>query len=419
MLSLLYSFFIILLETGIRIASIWNQKARLWVGGRRNIFDRLQEKVSFLSDGPRIWMHCASLGEFEQGRPLLEKLKKIHPEAIIIVSFFSPSGYEVRKHYNGADLVCYLPSDRPGNVKKLLDILQPTLVLWVRYEFWHNYLRELKNRKVPVLLISALFREQHLFFKSYGGFWRKTLNSFEHIFVQNTDSAELLAEIGFQDNVTVSGDTRFDRVTEIADAFEPLPAIEKFCAAGGDVIVAGSTWHEDEEELVHYAKSNKDIRFIIAPHEVDAENIRDIQKSFTGAVLFSSWTQKEHQDAHILIIDNIGMLSKLYRYADIAYVGGGFGDDGLHNILEAAVYGKPVVFGPVYQKHYEAIDMIEAGGAISVKNAPELEMVLNRLLKDREELQERGAAAQLFVRQNLGATAKILDYIQRNRLCTN
>ncbi len=421
MLSYLYSFFIILLETGIRIASIWNPKAKLWIAGRRNVFDHIQEKIKVFDNvlGPRIWMHCASLGEFEQGRPLLEKIRKTHPDAVIILSFFSPSGYEVRKNYAGADLVCYLPSDRLKNVKRLLNLIQPTLVLWIRYEFWHNYLRELKKRQVSVLLVSALFREQHLFFKSYGGFWRETLQVFEHIFVQNEDSADLLLEIGLKNNVTVSGDTRFDRVTEIADAFEPIPVIERFCA-GHSVVVAGSTWQEDQEELVHYANTKRDIRFIIAPHEVDTENIRDMQKAFLGAVLYSELKDiMDNNEAHILIINNIGMLSRLYRYADIAYVGGGFGDDGLHNILEAAVYGKPVLFGPVFQKHYEAIDMIEAGGAITVENALDLEMVLNRLLNDPNELKERGDAAKLFVTKNVGATQTIMDYIQRNRLCTN
>ncbi len=420
MLSYLYRFFIILMESGIRLASLWNPKARLWVQGRKKIFTQIQEKLYTVNgrSDQRIWMHCASLGEFEQGRPLLEELRRTYPGVIIIISFFSSSGYEVRKNYTGADLVCYLPSDRPGNVRKLLDLIQPTLVLWVRYEFWHNYLRGLTRRKIPVLLVSALFREQHLFFKSFGGFWRDTLRGFTHLFVQNSASAELLAEIGFAENITVSGDTRFDRVTEIAGAFEPLAAIEKFCR-GHKVLVAGSTWPEDEEELVHYAKANSTIRFIIAPHEVDPEHIHDIQKAFPGAVLYSDLDKTEDHSAHILIINNIGMLSRLYAYADIAYVGGGFGDDGLHNILEAAVYGKPVIFGPVYQKHYEAADMIDAGGAISVKNALELEAVLDRLFKEEKELQEKGAAARSYVRENVGATAKIMEYIQRNRLCTS
>lgn len=420
MLRFLYRFFIILLESGIRVASLWNPKARLWIQGRKNIFTQIREKLHAIGrrPGQRIWMHCASLGEFEQGRPLLEALKSSYPGSMIIISFFSPSGYEVRKNYGGADLVCYLPSDRPRNVRKLLDLIQPTLVLWVRYEFWHNYLREITKRGIPVLLVSALFREQHLFFKSFGGFWRDTLRGFTHLFVQNEDSAELLAEIGFTENVTVSGDTRFDRVTEIAGAFEPLPAIEKFCN-GFRVLVAGSTWPEDEEELVHYVKTNPAIRFIIAPHEVDAAHIHDMQKAFPGAVLYSDLDKTEDQTAHVLIINNIGMLSRLYAYADVTYVGGGFGDDGLHNILEAAVYGKPVIFGPVYQKHYEAGDMIDAGGAISVKNALELESVLDRLFRDDEELREKGAAARSYVHENLGATATIMAYIQRNRLCTN
>ncbi len=421
MLRILYNFFIISLESGIRIASLWNPKARLWVNGRKGWVKQIKEKVDTWGavSSPIIWMHCASLGEFEQGRPLLEQLRTANPHIRVVISFFSPSGYEIRKNYTGADLVVYLPADRPGNVRKFLDLVSPTLVLWIRYEFWHNYLREIKKRNISLLLVSALFRENHIFFRSFGGFWRDTLKCFTHVFVQNEDAADLLKEIGFERNVTVSGDTRFDRVSEIAGAFQPVTGIETFCR-GRQVLVAGSTWREDEEEFVHYVRVNKQTAFIIAPHEVDTENIHDIQKLFPGSVKYSEFRNNlEATEAHVLVIDNIGMLSRLYHYADITYVGGGFGDDGLHNILEAAVYDKPVLFGPVHQKHYEAVEMIEAGGAFGVKNALELEAALNRLFANREELQAAGNAAGQYVRVNKGATEKIMDYIERNRLCTS
>ncbi|MBX3241780.1 MAG: 3-deoxy-D-manno-octulosonic acid transferase [Chitinophagaceae bacterium] len=413
--------FVIFFEWGASLVSLWNPKARLWIRGRRNIFEKLRAEKSILPKRANtVWIHCASLGEFEQGRPVIETLKKTHPDTRIVLSFFSPSGYEIRKNYPGADMVCYLPSDRASNVRKFIDIIEPTLVLWVRYEFWNNYLQDLKRREIPVLLISALFRTQQLFFKPWGGFWRKTLQGFTHIFVQNEYSAELLEEIGIN-NVTIAGDTRFDRVSAIAESFEPLPEIAAFCA-GHQVLVAGSTWTEDEEELTHYVRVHTQTRFIIAPHEVDEDNIKDVLKEFPGAVLYSDFItdmQRYNETAHTIIINNIGMLSRLYHYADIAYVGGGFGDDGLHNILEAAVYGKPVLFGPVHQKHYEALEMIETGGALCVKNALELENVLDRLWQHPEELQQRGEAAQRYVAFNRGATQKILDYIQRNRLCTS
>ncbi len=417
---LLYHFFIILMACGMRIASIWNEKARRWTSGRRRIFIQVEEKLRTLKNvsGRRVWMHCASLGEFEQGRPLLEEIKKQYPDLVVILSFFSPSGYEVRKHYPGADVVFYLPADRPGNVRKLLDLIQPALVLWIRYEFWHLYLRELKRRNIPVLLISALFRKQHLFFQPWGGFWRQTLRTFTHIFVQQQESAALLAEIGFTDNVTVSGDTRFDRVSEIAEAFTPLPVIESFCK-GHKVLVAGSTWPKDEKELSDYINASCSMRVILAPHEIGDQRIDDIQQTFPDAVLYSDWEKKGDMGSRILIINNIGMLSRLYAYADIAYVGGGFGKQGLHNILEAAVYGKPVVIGPVYQKHYEAVEMIHQGGAISVSNAGELAATMHRLVNNEDELNKRGAAASAYIRENRGATNSILQYIQRNRLCTN
>lgn len=426
MITIFYNCFIALYAAGLRLAAFWNPKARLWVKGRKGLFQKLVDRASQLPNdkhNQRIWMHCASLGEFEQGRPVLEKLKEKYPEAVIIVSFFSPSGYEIRKNYALADIVCYLPLDTPANAKQFVDIIKPALVLWIRYEFWMHYLEELKRRNIPLLLVSGLLRDPAYFAGFYNTYRRKLYNAFTHFFVQTEGSAILFRNMGFADRVSVSGDTRFDRVIEIADRFEPVAPVAAFCE-GHRVLVAGSTWTEDEEELTHYVRANNDIRFIIAPHETDIENIRDVQKEFPRSVLYSELaaagnTGKLPGDINTLIIDNVGMLSRLYHYADITYVGGGFGDDGLHNILEAAVYGRPVFFGPVYDRHYEAIDMEAAGGAVSVENALELEAKLTELWNDAALLKQRGEAAKSYVYSNAGATEHILSYIYRNRLLTS
>jgi 3-deoxy-D-manno-octulosonic-acid transferase len=295
--------------------------------------------------------------------------------------------------------------------------VQPTLVLWVKYEYWYYFLTELKRRNIPTLLISGIFRKDQPFFKWYGRLHRYMLESFTHFFVQTPASVELLKSIGFTNNITVSGDTRFDRVISIAEAFTPIPEIEKFCGSH-TVIVAGSTWIEDEEELDHYANTHPEMRFIIAPHEVHEEHIREIEKLFKHSVRYSA-LQNIKPDTNVLIIDNVGMLARLYRYATITYVGGGFGEDGVHNVLEAAVYGKPVIFGPEYEKYVEAIELVEAGGAFSIENALELEKQLNDLLKDRKLYEGSCAAARNYVYAKKGATTDILHYIQENRLLTS
>lgn len=413
----------------MKLASLWNPKAKQWVSGRKGLFEKLQQMPENLphDNRPVIWMHCASLGEFEQGRPVLEKIKARYPQSRVIITFFSPSGYEIRKNYKGANAVLYLPLDTPSNARKFVQYINPTLVLWVRYEFWLHYLEELKRKEIPLLLLSGTVQKSNPFYRVYR---RKLFSCFTHLFVQTLLSAEYLKTEGFEQNVTVAGDTRFDRVVEIAEAFEHIPAVAAFCA-GHKVLVAGSTWTEDEEELIHYVKVNPDIRFIIAPHEVDAENIKDLQKEFPHSILFSALQTRFFNDGIIheptgdttvintLIIDNIGMLSRLYQYAGITYVGGGFGDSGLHNILEAAVYGKPVFFGPVYHRHFEAVEMEEAGGAISIENALELETELNKLWNDEALLKERGDAAKRYVYANAGATGHILDHIYKNLLLTN
>jgi 3-deoxy-D-manno-octulosonic-acid transferase len=424
----LYNLFLLLYSAGIRVAAIANPKARKWIIGRRNIFADINSKLKTQNSpqgpaGKPIWMHCASLGEFEQGRPLLEELKMKNEKLKIVLTFFSPSGYEVMKDYKGADFVFYLPMDSPANAKKFLDAVNPSIVLWVKYEYWFYYLSVLKQRNIPTLLISGIFRQNQPFFKWYGNIWRKMLLSFTHFFVQNTESQELLATLGFTENVTLNGDTRFDRVLEIADHFTAVPGIAEFCG-DSQVIVAGSTWEEDEIELLHFVNVHKNVKFIIAPHEIDKANLKDVKEEFPDSIFYSELEggrrTTDDGQPNVLIIDNIGTLSRLYKYATVTYVGGGYGADGVHNVLEAAVYGKSVVFGPVYEKFDEAIGLVNAGGAVSIDGGPvKLEAVLNRLLNDDEERNNRGEAAKKFVYENAGASKKIIQFIQEKRLLTS
>jgi 3-deoxy-D-manno-octulosonic-acid transferase len=410
--TFLYSIFLSLYIAGLKILSPWNAKAGLWVSGRKKF-----PGITFPRDNntKTVWMHCASLGEFEQGRPVIELLKKQNPSLRVVLTFFSPSGYEVQKNYTGADAVFYLPIDSKANADKMISIIQPSLVLWVKYEYWFFYLQAFKEHNIPVLLVSGIFRNRQPFFKWYGGMWKKILPSFTHFFVQDEASKELLTKAGFAENVTVSGDTRFDRVIEIAAQFTQVPMIQSFCGEN-KVIVAGSTWEEDEAELIHYVKANPQIKFILAPHEIDADNLEDVQKQFSGAVLYSQLKDAPGVTTNVLIIDNVGMLSRLYYYADITYVGGGFGGDGVHNVLEAAVFGKPVIYGPEFEKFIEAIELTNCGGGISINSALELEAELNKLWENKTLLETTGKAAKTYVYSNAGASKKIADFIQANRL---
>lgn len=422
--KVVYDIFLMVFALGFKIAALFNTKARLGVQGRKNIFARIST-IAIPPNQQIIWMHCASLGEFEQGRPVLESLKQQYPHITIVLTFFSASGYEVMKNYKGADHIYYLPMDGASNAKKMVDALNPSLVLWVKYEFWYYYLHELKNREIPVLLISAIFWKSHAYFKWYGKIWRQMLACFTHLFVQNDTSKDLLAGIGFAENVSITGDTRFDRVIAIAEQFEVLPLIEQFCSKG-NVMVAGSTWEDDEAELTHYVRANPQIKFIIAPHEIDAENLQDVKKAFPDSIFYSALAGNQQQGIneriktpHVLIIDNVGMLSRLYKYADVTYVGGGFGADGVHNVLEAAVYGKLVIFGPEYQKYSEAIGLVACGGAISIANALELESTLNDLWRNEALLTTKGEASKDYVYSNKGASKKIIQFIQEKRLLTS
>ena len=369
-------------------------------------------------------MHCSSLGEFEQGRPVLKKIIEEYPEVSIVITFFSPSGLEIIKHDKEFRNVYYMPMDSPSNARRLLDILQPDIVLWVKYEYWYYYLQEIKKRNIPLLLISGVYIPNQVFFKWYGNFYRKMLDCFSHFFVQNISSKEQLQKLVANEKITFSGDTRCDRVINIAENFIEVPGIQDFCG-NNKVIVAGSTWEDDEAEWTHFVKTHSEIKFIIAPHEVDKENLNDVKKEFYNSIFYSEWiainktNDNSDPKTNCVIIDNIGMLSRLYKYATITYVGGGFGYNGLHNILEAAVYGKPVIFGPEYEKNFEAEEMIESTGAISIESAIELEKIVNNLLNKPEEIESRGNAAKNYIYNNAGASQKIINYIQLNRLLIN
>lgn len=372
-------------------------------------------------------MHCASLGEFEQGRPVIERIKDISPETNIVITFFSPSGFEIVKKNKDFKNIFYLPMDSFLHAKKWLTILKPDLVLWVKYEYWHFYLQEIKARKTPLLMISGVYRNNQIFFRWYGGFYKTMLDCFTHFFVQNAASKEALEKLILAEKITVSGDTRCDRVINIAENFKEIDGIKRFCS-NHKVIVAGSTWEDDEAEWIHFVKQHQEIKFIIAPHEIDKENLEDVKSEFPGSIFYAEWMEMQTSDIskplpvdndgnshepNCLIIDNIGMLSRLYHYATITYVGGGFGDDGLHNILEAAVYGKLVIFGPEHNKNFEAQELIDCSGAISIENAIELEKVVTNLLSDQEELLSRGTAAQNYIYKNAGATDKIISFINK------
>jgi 3-deoxy-D-manno-octulosonic-acid transferase len=413
----LYTIFIRLYPFVISLASPFIPKAKLWAEGRNRVFERMGETID--SANPLIWMHCSSLGEFEQGRPLIEKIRDGYPGYKILLTFFSPSGFEVRKNYSGADYIFYLPMDSRKNAFQFIETAKPSLILFIKYDFWYYYLNEAKKRNIPLLLISGIFRKSQPFFSRFGHFHRSLLSCFTHFFVQNIDSSSLLENIGFEKNVTISGDTRFDRVIEIAEQFKPIPAIEAFCT-GSDVIVAGSTWGKDDIILSGYTNTKSNIKCIIAPHEISKQRLNDCLKWYKNPALFSAISAVGvPPEVETIIIDNIGMLSRLYKYATITYVGGGFDPEGVHNVLEAAVYGKPVVFGPVYNKFLEAKELIGAGGGITVKDAASLQNTLNRLFRKDEKYTETCKAALDYVYSKKGATEKILRFIQEKRLLTS
>lgn len=400
-----YNIFLLLFKAAMPVAALFNTKAKKWVQGRKDIFHRLAAAVE--GNKNIVWMHCASLGEFEQGRPVLEKLKIQYPHSKYLLTFFSPSGYEVQKDYKGADWVFYLPMDGAANARRFLEIVNPRLVIFVKYEFWYYYLKKIKYRHIPLLLVSALFWKEMSFFKWYGAIQRKMLSRFDHLFVQEEVSKTLMEDIGLSAITSISGDTRFDRVISIAENAASVPLIEQFADAH-PVIIAGSTWPEDELILKEMI-AGFPVKLVIAPHEISEKHLASIQELFPGSARLSEYDG--NTSASVLIIDSIGLLSRLYKYATITYIGGGFGK-GIHNTLEAAVYGKPVLFGPVFHKFREASALIQAGGAVSIQQAEDGIAATRRWLTDKEEYIKSCAASKNYVYSNRGATQKIAEFIQ-------
>lgn len=392
----------------ILIVSPFNIKAKLWLKGRKNLFEKL--KIALNGQSNIVWFHCASLGEFEQGRPVIEAYRVISPEHKILLTFFSPSGYEIRKNYNGANWIFYLPLDTKANAREFLNIVKPIKVIFVKYEFWQNFLKEINRNKVPVYLISAIFRKDQLFFKWYGGWYRKLLNYFTHIFLQNEESYSLLNSINIK-HISIAGDTRFDRVYEIANNAKVIKEAVEF-SAGHKIVVIGSAWPQDEEILIPFInKSSEQIKFIIAPHEISESALTKTEKNILVPVVrFSNVSKSDLKAARVLIIDNVGMLSSLYKYGKIAYVGGGFGK-GIHNILEAAVYGLPVIFGTNYQKFSEAVELISEKGAFSINSFNELEKCFNELFENDIYCHNTSNISKKFVENRVGATRKIMEVI--------
>ena len=391
------------------MSGIFSEKMNLFVKGRKQSFSVLKEKIK--PEDQVVWFHVASLGEYEQGLPIMELVKNLFPSHKIVISFFSPSGFENKKNTPIADAVVYLPLDTPSNAKNFVELLNPSLAIFVKYDIWPNYLREIKKRKIPALLISGGFRSNQIFFKSYGEWMRQSLQAFDHFFVQNEESEKLLKSIGFS-NVTVSGDTRFDRVSRQLEMNNDLEFADDFIN-GKKCIVAGSTWPEDEELLEDFINSSgDDVKFIIAPHEIKFEKLQKLKKRFSRAVLLSEKENFNLKDQPILIIDNIGMLSKLYSYADIAYVGGAAGKTGLHNILEPATFGIPIVIGKNFDRFPEAKKLQTIAGLYSVSSREELNAIMTKFLMDENFREKTGMIAGHFIVSGTGATQVIASYIK-------
>lgn len=405
----LYNLIVILASQLIKLAAVFSPKIKLFVDGRKNVFRILSSKIN--ASDKTIWFHAASLGEFEQGLPVIEKMKSHFPNRKIVVTFFSPSGYEVRKNNTIADVTVYLPLDTKNNAERFIKAVHPEMVFFIKYEYWPNYLNELQKQNIPSYLISGIFRENQVFFKWYGGFYRSALKTFDYFFVQNDNSKKLLQNIGFQ-NVKVSGDTRFDRVTSILERDNSLDFIENF-KNDTLTIVIGSSWPKDENLLVGYINSTtQNCKFIIAPHNIKAEQILQLQNSISKkAILFSEKENKDLAGFDVLIIDTIGILTKIYSYADIAYVGGGFGNPGVHNILEPATFGVPIVIGPNFSHFAEATALVNMDGCVVISNQNEMAEAFDNLISNEDVRFEKGHICSTFVQMNKNATNVILNHI--------
>ncbi|GLB54112.1 3-deoxy-D-manno-octulosonic acid transferase [Neptunitalea chrysea] len=410
----MYSILLYIIQGILTIIALFNKKIKLFIVGRKQVFSILSNALQ--PNDKVIWMHTASLGEFEQGLPILHQLKQQYPTYKLVVTFFSPSGYEVKKNSTDADVITYLPLDTKQNVTHFLNTINPKLALFVKYEFWPNYLNELKRRNIPTLLVSGIFREKQSFFKWYGGYMRTALKAFNHFFLQEEQSEKLLHAIGFT-NTTVCGDTRFDRVLQILKRNNTLDFVEQF-KDNKPCVVIGSSWPEDEALLLPFINNiNKKVKFIIAPHEIKPQKIAAILSVLQKKVIcYTQMEQKNLADYDVLIIDTIGLLTKVYSYANIAYVGGGMGTSGLHNTLEPAVFGIPVLIGKNYKKFNEAKLLVEKGGIISVTDANQLTEQLNHLLENPTEQQKIGTINSSFLQANSKATEKIMGYINKNTL---
>lgn len=420
---MLYNIIMYIYQAGIAIYSHFNEKVKkMWIG-ERAAFGVLQKQVE--PNAKYIWFHAASLGEFEQGRPLIEKIKKEYPNYKILLTFFSPSGYEVRKNYEQADIVTYLPIDTVANAQRFLRIVRPVMAFFIKYEFWYNYLHILRHRNIPVYSVSSIFRPNQIFFRPYGRQYAAVLKCFSHFFVQNDLSKSLLAKIGIN-NVTVVGDTRFDRVLQIKDNSKKLPLVDRFignpdvelandsCKSSlHRVFVAGSSWLPDEEILIKYFNEHNDWKLIIAPHIIADTHLRQILQLLKGkkVVLYTEATETNVADADVLVINCFGLLSSIYHYGDVAYVGGGFGA-GIHNVLEAAVWGIPVVFGPNNKRFAEAQGLLASGGGFEIDNYEKFALIMDRFCSDKVFLQNSGNAAGSFVKQLSGATNKVFSDIK-------
>lgn len=419
-----YTMGIYLLGLVIKAIAIFKPQVKKWVEGRKNWEEKLALQISHcIKKGERpVWLHAASTGEFEQGKPVLEALKAQNPDIKIIVSFFSPSGFDASKKYSLADLICYLPLDTPTQAKRFIEIINPKLVLWVKYEYWWNHLATLKSKQIPVLLVSAILQPRHPITRWYGGWYRKMLAIFSHVFVQDQGTAQILSAFVNPENLTIAGDTRFDRVLAITQKWKPIPLVEQWIGGSNKVIIAGSTWLDDVKLLSGPMKRLEGVKWILVPHKIDEGSIAQSLELISDYLKFSDLEKNNellNKDVNVLVLDAMGYLSRLYSYATICYIGGGFTPTGIHNSLEAAVYSKPLVWGPRYDRYVEAMALIEVQGAFSVKEGPQLDAVINALLSDKAAYEKAAYAAGEYVMKNAGATQKVLGHIYKNRLLTS
>lgn len=407
MMHFLYFLGIHIYHLSIRLAALFSTKARLWVNGRKNVLTRMALEMN--PKEPLIWFHCASLGEFEQGRPVIESVRKEFPNHKILLTFFSPSGYEVRKNYSGADYIYYLPVDTASNARRFIEIAGPQLAFFVKYEFWFNYVNELHRNNIPLISFSAIFRPSQHFFKYWGSWFAKQLNKVSWFFVQNASSLQLLREIHIH-QAAIGGDTRFDRVSDLVKSQKKNATLELF-KGDADLLLAGSTWLPDEQILLELLQKLQDgFKLVIAPHLIDSGHIHQIQRLYKSfdVVLYSETDVNKVKNAQVMVIDSMGHLSTMYSYAKVAYIGGGFGV-GIHNLLEAAAYGKPVIFGPNHRRFREAVELTENGAGFPIHNAAECMEVFERLMKDEKSYQLISLTAKNYVQSNAGATKKVVE----------